>query len=150
MLSTQVIANTFLYHAFNENIKITPMKLQKLMYFFFREYAKQTGGEQLFSDSFETWKYGPVLTSVYYEFQSFGANPIDKFAKNALGKVQIIKVDRNETIKKCWDKVWERYKFCTGPELSTITHRPGTAWSKAVDSHCSTLKFEDIINDNEY
>lgn len=150
MLSTQVVANTFLYHAFTENIQITPMKLQKLLYFIFREYTKETGGEYLFSDQFSAWKYGPVLTSIYYEFQSFGSKPIDKFAKDACGNVQIIKINSNETMKRCWDKAWNKYKFCTSSVLSTITCKPYSAWSKAVNKHRATLLIKDIIADDEY
>lgn len=149
MVSSQVVANTFLYYAFNEDISITPMKLQKLIYFFYREYAQKTG-RALFSDQFEAWMYGPVLSSVYYEFQSFGSHKIDKFARNAQGSVQILDLDQNAALKECWNKIWFKYKNYTGPELSAITHRHDTAWDKAVNAKKTTLKYEDILNDHEY
>ena len=36
MVSSQVVANTILRSAFKEKVSISPMKLQKLMYFFFK------------------------------------------------------------------------------------------------------------------
>ena len=48
MVSSQVVANTILRSAFKEKVSISPMKLQKLMYFFFKEYAQKTG-EKIFS-----------------------------------------------------------------------------------------------------
>lgn len=149
MVNTQVVANTFLYRAFKENIPITPMKLQKLIYFFYREYAKKNN-VPLFNEPFETWKYGPVLPSVYYEFQSYGDKPISSFARDAQGKVQILDLDHNSDLMSCFCKIWNRYKLYSGPDLSNITHRLGTAWSKAKKQKNSTLKFEDIIDDGEY
>lgn len=148
MTNTQVVANTFLYHAFQENISVTPMKLQKLIYFFFREYAKSTD-EKLFSEQFETWQYGPVLPSIYYEFQSFGAKKIDKFARDAMGNVKILSLN-NIDLKQSFDKIWRKYKYFPGTELSNITHREGTAWYKAHQKGSITLDYEDIKNDNEY
>ena len=149
MVNTQVVANTFLYRAFKENISVTPMKLQKLIYFLYREYAQESG-EQLFSEQFETWKYGPVLPSVYYEFQGYDENTIDRFARDAQGDVQILNLDHNSELKSCFNKIWNRYKHHSGPDLSNITHRSGTAWYKAKQQGNPTLKFEDIINDKEY
>lgn len=149
MTNTQVVANTFLYYAFQENIDISPMKLQKLMYFLFREYAKSSN-KKLFSEPFEAWAYGPVLPSIYYEFQSYGKRKIDKFAKDAQGHVKILGLNNNDVLKRCFYTIWARYKFYSGPELSSITHKVGTAWYKAKENGNPMLSFEDILNDNEY
>ena len=146
MVSTQVVANTFLYYGFEEGIKITPMKLQKLIYFLFKRYA-QTTSQKLFSEQFETWKYGPVLPSIYYEFSSFGSQSITKFARDAKGQVHILNISSNAELNESWNYIWNRYKYCTGPELSAITHQNGTAWSKAKESNSPTLKYEDIIDE---
>lgn len=149
MTNTQVVANTFLYHAFQDNVNVSPMKLQKLMYFLFREYAKKSG-KRLFSEQFETWPYGPVLPSIYYEFQGYGKRKIDKFARDAQGQVKILSFANNEMLKNCFLSIWGRYKYCSGPELSSITHRADTAWDKAKKKGLPTLDYEDIVNDNAY
>lgn len=149
MVSSQVVANTFLYHAFNEDISITPMKLQKLMYFLYREYAQKTG-QPLFSDQFEAWKYGPVLSNIYYIFQNYGSKKINKFARNVQGRVQILNLERNPILKECWNTIWSMYKNCSGPDLSAITHKSNTAWDKAVKAGNNLLDFKDILEDNEY
>lgn len=125
------------------------MKLQKLMYFFFREYAKKSN-EKLFSEQFETWKYGPVLPSIYYEFQGYGKNKIEKFARDAQGHVKILAFDNNQFLKTSFYEIWGRYKYYSGPELSLITHRPNTAWSKAKEKKQMTLDYKDILADEEY
>lgn len=146
MVSTQIVANTFLYYGFEECIKISPMKLQKLIYFLFKQYAQKTN-QQLFSEQFETWRYGPVLPSVYYEFSSFGSAPITKFARDAQGKVHILNVSSSKELNEAWSIVWNKYKYCSGSELSGITHQPGSAWSKAKDKQQPVLSYEDIINE---
>ena len=70
MILTQAAANTFLEMAFEEKIDVSPMKLQKLLYFANKRYLKDTGSP-LFAESFQSWKYGPVLSSIYYEFRSY-------------------------------------------------------------------------------
>ena len=42
MLSTQIIANTILMSAFEEKISVTPMKLQRLIYFIYKDFLKTT------------------------------------------------------------------------------------------------------------
>lgn len=54
---------------------LTPLKLQKILYYVSTTYFKQTG-ELLFSENFEKWQYGPVVTSVYHNFKSFGINHV--------------------------------------------------------------------------
>ena len=49
-----IISNNILSIAYKENIKITPMKLQKLLYFVYRDYLKETN-EPLFSERLEVW-----------------------------------------------------------------------------------------------
>ena len=78
------LCNNILVRGKEENISITPMKLQKLMYFVCRDYVQATG-ESPIAEPFEVWKYGPVLPSVYGEFRTFGSKPITEFAKDAMG-----------------------------------------------------------------
>lgn len=54
---------------------LTPLKLQKILYYVSTTYFKQTG-ELLFNENFEKWQYGPVVTSVYHNFKSFGINHV--------------------------------------------------------------------------
>ena len=44
-MSASVVCNNILTRAFQENIPVSPMKLQKLMYFVSCEYVKATGKE---------------------------------------------------------------------------------------------------------
>ena len=144
MISPCYVANNFINRALKENISITPLKLQKLVYFLYRSYLICTG-EQLFSERFETWKLGPVIPSLYAEFQSYGDKSIKTFAKDS--KDNVFMVTEKGKYKECLDDVWENYKDYSGIELSNFTHRENTAWSKAKKSQSRYLNDEDIKNE---
>jgi uncharacterized phage-associated protein len=144
LIAPVIVANNFIKRAKDEDISVTPLKLQKLVYFLYREYLIKTG-ESLFTERFETWKYGPVLPSIYSEFNSYGDDSIKTYSKDSQGKS--FSVNETGIFKTCIDSVWEKYKFNTGLQLSNMTHEPGTAWSKAKDAHSPYLKDEDIMNE---
>lgn len=145
MASVQAVCNTFLVKSFTESVPVSPMKLQKLIYFAYRNYIKKTG-RKAFNDSIQTWKYGPVVQSVYDEFKSFGKNTITQFAKDAQGKVYVVNESAIELIKSIND-VWNKYKCYSGIDLSKMTHEEGTAWSKAFHENRPFLDDEDIKNE---
>jgi hypothetical protein len=147
MISLQALCNTLLKRSFDENISISPMKLQKLLYFIYRDYYQETG-KPLFAEDFEAWQYGPVLRSVYDEFKTYGASRIDSFSKTANGDVYVINERTNSNLKDIIDSVWNKYKNLNGIELSEITHKAGGAWRKAYLGHEITLSDEDIKNDH--
>lgn len=145
MITPVMVANNFVVRALNEDIPLTPMKLQKLIYFLYREYLKKTGS-RLFTEQFEVWQYGPVLTSVYDEFKGFGANSITRFARDSLGDVYT--VSEEGVFKDCFDAVWEQYKYFTGWQLSQKTHQLGSAWDVARQKRSYYLQDEDIQNES--
>lgn len=138
-----VVANNVLNLAFKEKISVTPMKLQKLLYFIYRDYLKNAH-EPLFSERFEAWKYGPVLSSVYSKFNHYGSNKIIEYYKSNDGKVYVIDEKSDDTFSKVLRSIWSQYKSYNGIELSKLTHKEGTAWYKAWTENESFLNDEDI------
>lgn len=96
------------------------MKLQRLIYFIYKDFLKTTE-TKLFNEKFETWKYGPVLLSIYYEFGGFKSKPIDKFARDANGNVIVIDLNYDSQINESILKIWNKYKRLNGIELSKLT-----------------------------
>lgn len=140
------VANNFLKRGQTENVDITPLKLQKLVYFLYRDYLKRTG-ELLFTEKFETWKKGPVVPSIYAEFSSYGRLPIRTFATDSRGKCFI--VTETGVFKECIDRIWRVYGDYSGDALSELTHAKDSAWSKAKDNEQRYLNIEDIKNEPE-
>lgn len=141
--SATVLCNNILLRGLKDNVKITPMKLQKLMYFVCRDYTKQSGSSPI-SEQFEVWQYGPVLPSVYLEFKPFGANPIAAYARDASGNAYMVSERDNPDLARILDSVWMKYRHKTGIELSRITHKPESGWYRAYSQHRQYITEEDL------
>ena len=145
MASLQAICNSILRKSFDEKIAVSPMKLQKLLYFVYKDYL-QKHDTPMFHERFEAWQYGPVLPSIYDEFKNYGPSPIKTFAKDSQGIVYVVSDCATDVIASI-DRVWERYKHYNGIELSKITHREQSAWYKAYTNKKAFLDDEAIKND---
>lgn len=148
-MSASVVCNNILTRAFQENIPVSPMKLQKLMYFVSCEYVKATG-KDLLSENFGVWQYGPVLPSLYDEFKSFHDQPITKYATDADGVPYAINEDTAPHLKASITRVWDAFKGMDGIALSKITHRDGSAWSTAFNQQRTSISSDDMKGDMTY
>ena len=121
------VANTIIQEARKQNIPdLTPMKLQKLMFFAQSWYIKQNK-RVLIDDFFSRWEYGPVIPSIYYEFSPYGASVIEEYAKDPYGKeVEVIQDSDDINFIQA---ILNVYGSLNGWQLSMMTHAPGTAWS---------------------
>lgn len=140
------LCNNILVRGKDEKIAITPMKLQKLMYFTCRDYVHQTGNTPI-GELFEVWKYGPVLPSVYAEFKPFGSNPITSFARDATGKPKKVSESKNPILAQVLDVTWAKYKRFTAVQLSAMTHKEGSGWYRAYMEDRDRITVEDMAND---
>ncbi len=142
-----IISNNLLYLSGKEGIPVTPMKLQKLLYFLYRDYLKKTK-VSLFSERFEAWKYGPVIASVYNEFNHYEDNPIKEFYKDNNGKAYKLSESRNLDFGEILHSVWDKYKYYNGIELSKLTQKEDSAWYKAWCRNAQYLDDKDIIDES--
>lgn len=143
------VSNNLLKRSFDENLRMSPMKLQKLLYFVAAEFAKKTG-TPLLDEDFQAWQYGPVVRSVFDEFRGFRGNSISAYGKDAQGKAYTIDESRNPQLKAALDRVWAASKLQNAVALSRLTHAPESGWRKAYDSQANVIKHEDMVNDESY
>ena len=141
--SAKAIANAFLDIAARERKSLTPLKLQKLVYFAHGWYLGLFG-EPLIDEQVEAWRYGPVIRSVYDEFKTFGNSPITRHATefnfspgdngtgNTLRPFQLEKVPAptDKETQKFLKRVWEVYSRYTAIQLSNLTHVQGSPWQQ--------------------
>ena len=69
------IANWILDYADSQNVKLTNMALNKLIYFAY-EYALVQYNRRLTNAKIEAWDHGPVFREVYRSFKNNGSKPI--------------------------------------------------------------------------
>lgn len=140
------IANSFLERAKKSNKPLTPMQLQKLMYFA-QGWWLTYSDDPLIDEPFEAWEYGPVCSSVYHEFKHFGSRSIDKSMImleveysdiTEKFEVRVAKpVEQSDRLAtSLLDFVWEKYSDFSGVELSSMTHanREKNPWKTTIEA----------------
>jgi uncharacterized phage-associated protein len=143
MITSEAAARYFLTLASREGeaLLLTPMHLQKLLYYA-QGWTLGVRGSKLFSGDFEAWVYGPVCREIYSMFAAYGKSPIPD--DEARADSAIPPGDR------CMlEFVYDRYRKYSAPELSRMTHAE-QPWIAARGPHhaeersSSTLKDEDM------
>jgi uncharacterized phage-associated protein len=146
MYNPVYVSNNFLMRSFEQGIYITPMKLQKMLYFLYRDYLQKTK-EPLFTERFMAWKYGPVLDSVYQVFKQYRSNSIKQYGGYS-GQAYMIKEESNEIFRNILSDIWDKCKNFDGIHLSTLTHSPEGAWIKAYRNASPLLDDNAILADS--
>lgn len=135
-------ADFFLQKAKEADTALTPLKLQKLCYF---GYGWVAGGldRELFEESFEAWKHGPVVGDLYLEFSKFKGEPIDRLTN----KVAHTSKQLDSEVAVILSKVWDMYSKFSGWELRDKTHNEGTPWEDIFNGHSSQIIPYNTIRD---
>ncbi|MCW2380992.1 MULTISPECIES: Panacea domain-containing protein [unclassified Sphingobium] len=129
------LANLLLDWADEMNVPVTPMKLQKLLYYCHSDFLLLTGGE-LLSEEFEAWQYGPVLGEVFQEFKIFSSHPITKRASRfdpiSATRVQSKAADLgpNRDVVKA---IFHSYAHLSASALSRMSHIESGPWQEALN-----------------
>ena len=144
------VANYLLVKARAEENPLTPLQLVKLVYI---SHGWTLGLTQkpLSIQSVYAWPYGPVIPEVYHAFKQFGNGMIDGpalYFDLETGAHRSYVATFSPIEKEIVDKVWVAYKAFSGPQLSTITHRPGTPWA-TVTAGIPSDRIRDILIPNE-
>lgn len=77
MVPALFVANYIIEYSNERNYEINNLKLQKLLYFINARCLLEND-VPIFEESFEKWKFGPVVPQVYHEYKGFGAFNIPK------------------------------------------------------------------------
>lgn len=131
------IANAFLDVAKAEGKGISPMKLQKLVYYAHGWYLGLFG-EPLIDETIEAWKYGPVIQPIYHEFKCFGSSDIACPATVLdLDTFDLIepRPEGDEDVLALIKTIWHEYGKFTALKLSSMTHISNGPWAKARAGH---------------
>ena len=136
----KTIVEYFLLLAKEEGGAITPLKMQKLIYFA-HGWHLAIRGEPLVNEGVRAWPYGPVIPSIYDEYKIYGrdAIPVDK---NCGSIDEGLQGDTNATT--LLNKVWDIYRTFTAFQLSNMTHEPGTPWHKAHTEDRTVISDDEI------
>lgn len=139
--------NSVLFEASRRTIKVTHIKLQKLLYLCYGHYAARYDGEKISDVSFQAWLYGPVIEEVYHEFKKFGDGFITKACTFSGDKHPYVFADDFEMGNQVINDVLNEYGHMTAFELVDITHKDGGAWSKARKKGEKEITHKSIVDE---
>lgn len=140
------IAKYFLMRAEKDGELITPLKMQKLVYFAYVFYlvAKQ-GKERLFEEKIEAWPAGPVVPSLYRELKKYGSSPID--AESFVDITEQRFLDKlGPEVKNILDRTYENCEKWTAFELVVLSHEE-KGWLEARKGLRPEEKSNNVILD---
>lgn len=137
------LSNNFLARSFDQKVPVTAMKMQKMLYFLYRDHLQKTG-YALFSERFSAWKYGPVVETVYHTFKQYGSNSITDYGGTP---AYVLRTEEYPLLDQLIGDIWNKSRPYNGIYLSRLTHDPAGAWYKAWSGNLPFLKDEDIADD---
>ena len=108
-----------IHYVLNAVVEITPLALQKLLYFA-QGLSFGINGKELFEDDCEAWVHGPVYPEVYYQYKQYGYNPIED-QNAAIFNFSDITLSTKET--QLINSVIETFGMYSGKTLENITHK---------------------------
>ena len=119
----RAVANAFIQRSLDEHHPITPMEVQKLM-FFAHGWMLGIHGKPLHYDEWEAWRYGPVLPVIYHNLSYFVADPVTDIIHFA----DPPNLDDAETT--IIDYIHREYRPVGAIRLSQLTHAKGSPWDQ--------------------
>jgi uncharacterized phage-associated protein len=138
-----VIAYAFVRKAIAEGIPVTPMKLQKIV-FFAHGYHLARHIDPLIKEKFEAWKFGPVVPAIYQDFKYFGNQKITDialiFAPSYLDNY-VLDASAIDAIEYTWNAT----KNVSAEALSNWTHLPNSPWSETYKQNELSVPIDDTL-----
>lgn len=141
-LDAKEFANLLLDWADEVFVTISPMKLQKLMYYCHADFMSLYG-IPLVIDDFEAWQFGPVLPNVFQEFKQFSGSAITSRARrfNPLtAKTEIAPASCLGDYDKHVRELFDIYIGFSATSLSNMSHVEDGPWIEAL------VRFEKGVN----
>lgn len=127
------LANLFLDWAETARLPISPLKLQKLVFFSHADFLVRSG-RPLIKQEFEAWDYGPVIPSLYGEFKKFKDKPItirattfNPISASSEVSVCLLSLDDRYLVRK----MFNFYSRLNAIHLSELSHEFEGAWRQA-------------------
>ena len=136
------VANELIRRALRQDLKVTPLQVNKLVYFC---HAWMLGiyHRPLLKQPVEAWRYGPVVPEVYRSLRRYGRYPISSMI--GFGDEEYGVAETNII-----DQVWEKYSPFSGIQLSAMTHAKGTPWHQVWSKWGQSAVIPDPIIEKYY
>lgn len=130
---------------------ITPLKLQKILYYA-QGYHLAIFDEELFSEDFQAWAHGPANPEIYDEYKEYGYSAID-FPK---GEVPTL----DDGLIDFLYSIWNTFGIFDGKYLEKLTHtekpwieargdcKEGESCSNVISKETMKTFFKEKLNES--
>ena len=143
-------ANYLLQRSQDVGIELTPMQLLKLVYIA-HGWSLAISGHPLIREEIEAWDYGPVIRALYDAVKHYGRDAISAPLKtanfdSATNTAREIEPTESFTVEEraILDRIVEVYGPLRAYQLSALTHKEGTPWSRSHSERLSTISDPEI------
>lgn len=143
MKDSRDVANYILQLAQDNGDSLTPMQLLKLTYIA-HGWFYGINGRPLICDPVEAWQYGPVIPRLYDEIKRYRGGAIT--SKIPRWRADKLDEEEQDIIKQVYDV----YGKFTGPQLSNMTHAPGTPWYLTYEDGAFGRRISDDLIEEHY
>lgn len=120
------VAAYFIKLADNKEMELTPLKLQKIIYYA-QAFVYVFLGKPLFKERLEAWRHGPVCPELYRAYRKYGYKQILSIENGGNDD----NIRRISDVKEILDSVWEIFGRYSGPQLEEMTHQE-KPWQDAI------------------
>jgi uncharacterized phage-associated protein len=113
---------------------VTPLALQKLIYFSHGHFLARTK-TPLVKGAFEAWQYGPVHPQLYHAFKSWGRDPILERAERidpVTGEVSLPVEPQDSAVIDAIERIVIEFGNFTPGQLVKLSHARGGPWHRVV------------------
>ncbi len=143
------IAMYYLLRSAEDGDLITPLKMQKLVYYAYA-WTLVLNEKCLFQEQMEAWANGPVIPSLYAQLKPYGASPIGiEFAGVSTQRVfEKLSEKIAPEIRETLDEVYETYMPKSAFELVVLTHNE-KPWIEARGGLPATSPSNNPISDTD-
>jgi len=150
LISPSAVAKYFLVKAREDGELISPLKMQKLVYYAYAWFLVKKN-ERLFKEGIQAWPNGPVIPSLYQELKKYGSNPIN--SEEFTGIDSQVNSDKfiatiPEEILSVLDEVYSKYMVFTPFELVMLTHSE-KPWNEARKGLLASQHTTKVIGDKD-
>jgi len=153
--SAIAVANEFLKIAKKHDDSLSPMKLQKLV-FYAHGWSLGLMGTPLISNQVEAWDWGPVIPELYHEFKRYGNGPITDCSRTfVLRDRKMVSVvptlneypdsRERENAQRIIERIWSLYGSSSPAKLSNSTHAAGTPWAQVYEPGKRHIVIPDLM-----
>ncbi|SDR86601.1 Uncharacterized phage-associated protein [Mucilaginibacter mallensis] len=144
MYSASLIAAAIVQKAIDEGDPVTQMKLQKMVYFA-NGYNLAKRDQKLIEEDFQAWKFGPVVPTIYNDYQLYGNMAISNFDKSRsiYGSLGFDESSLGEDAKDAINYTWKATAHLSAADLSKWTHKEDGPWAKVYNQLEPSIKIDD-------